>query len=92
VVLKDNIDRVSLEIVLEHGLWERCGSLQREWKDRISKESRQREKDKTSEKSRMRRVTASDKVALDSGMVYWMARQAARMYPCVLYHPKRCVS
>jgi len=91
-MLKDNIDRASLEIVLEHGLWERCGGLQREWKGRLANELKQREKDRTTERSRMRGATAGDKFALDSGMMYWMAKQAATMYPCVLCHPNLRIS
>jgi len=79
------MDNASLEILLDHGLWERCGGLKTEWKLRLSRESELRAADMgaemETEKNKMRGAAAGDKSKLDSGMPFWLAKHAAKLYP-----------
>ncbi|KIM19859.1 hypothetical protein M408DRAFT_334238 [Serendipita vermifera MAFF 305830] len=84
IVLGEEMDHKGLEILLDHGLWDRCGNLRNEWQTRCSQESRRREEDKNSE---MRKVKTGSKAkeALPE-MRFWVAKQASLLHTIIPEH------
>jgi hypothetical protein len=80
------MDNTSLEILLEHGLWKRCGNLRAEWQAQRAQDGIKREGDKKSERTKRRNATAKDRSELDLGMIFWLTKQAAAMYPYACFH------
>ncbi|KIM22924.1 hypothetical protein M408DRAFT_224264 [Serendipita vermifera MAFF 305830] len=77
-------DLLSLEIVLDHGLWDRCGDLHKEWQTQRSQESKQREHDKQSELKEIKIGSKAKEPPPE--MTFWIAKQASLLYPIIPEH------
>ncbi|KIM22917.1 hypothetical protein M408DRAFT_332686 [Serendipita vermifera MAFF 305830] len=81
ITLGEDMDHKSLKIVLDHGIWDRCGGLQQEWHSRCAQEKQKREDEK---KNEMKKITAASKLedALPK-MTFWITKQAYILYNIV---------
>ncbi|KIM24930.1 hypothetical protein M408DRAFT_26540 [Serendipita vermifera MAFF 305830] len=78
VILGGDIDHLGLGILLDHGLWDRCGDLREEWQNQRSKERERQEED---DRIEIRKVKNSSKAKEDlPEMTFWIATQASRLY------------
>ncbi|PVF98364.1 hypothetical protein CPB86DRAFT_797339 [Serendipita vermifera] len=46
IVLSEDLDRFSLDMLLKHGLWPRCGNLEQEWNDELKSLEEKRTSDR----------------------------------------------
>ncbi|KAG8833320.1 hypothetical protein FRC17_010895 [Serendipita sp. 399] len=83
VVLKEGISQESFKNALENGLWDRCGDLQFEFKNRLSKMKREREAARAEERKTLKKNASNDKIALEKWMIFWIGKQAASQYSII---------
>ncbi|KIM24943.1 hypothetical protein M408DRAFT_224544 [Serendipita vermifera MAFF 305830] len=86
IFLNEFINPESLDILLKHGLWERCGDLQSEWNSRNAKTVKAKEDDRTREMTRRREIVKGERLMLEQGAMFWIVKQVASMYPVVSAH------
>ena len=80
IILDKHMDREGLEIVLDNGLWERCGDLHKEWHAHLTKAASNRDDDKKKEMRKHKNLSSAK--SLQSGMLFWLAKQASIIYRC----------
>ncbi|KAG8834730.1 hypothetical protein FRC17_007454 [Serendipita sp. 399] len=80
VILKEGISQESFKNALENGLWDRCGDLQFEFKDKLSKMKRAREAARVEERKTWKKTASHDRVALEKWMIFWIGKQAVSQY------------
>ena len=83
LILDENIDFSSLDILLQRGLEQRCSEVYQSWcaeKTRDDQLMNQRQSSTIAAGRRERKATMD---RIENGIVKWLAGQAVARYPCV---------
>ena len=83
LVLDENIDSNSLDILLRHGLDQRCSRVYQIWREekRRDDELMKRRRSDILASGRGEGVATMDRIK--NGIVKWLAAEAVARYPCV---------
>jgi hypothetical protein len=84
IILDDKLDSNALRILLEHGLWSRCGrDLESQWKAQLSADHHKRQEDKRIERANKQSQIDSQIARLEKSMPFHLIDAAMKVYPSV---------
>jgi hypothetical protein len=84
IVLADGLDTPSLRILLDHGLWARCGDdLKSSWDAQIDADESKRSGDKRVERAQKLNEIEKDVAMLQKSLPAYLVDAAVKIYPYV---------
>jgi hypothetical protein len=81
LILDENIDSSSLDILLQHGLDQRCSRVYQSWCEEKRREDELMKQRKSDTIAAGRREKVETMVRVKKGIVKWLAGQAVARYP-----------
>ncbi|KIM24947.1 hypothetical protein M408DRAFT_331430 [Serendipita vermifera MAFF 305830] len=93
ILLSKTLDKRSLDILLQHGLWWRCGpELESQWKAQLQADERKREEEKKSERGERLHAINRRVSMLKASMPFYLVDIAMALYPILHKHKEELLA
>jgi hypothetical protein len=86
IILTDKLEPSALRILLEHGLWSRCGpQFESQWKTQMKADEIKRQGDKKTERTRRLSEIDNQISMLKRAMPFYLVDRVIELYPYVFF-------